>query len=70
MEYIKLLGSKEQWRHSIELFKLSLRRERPQKGKYNLEETFNDFLKYKNDREHSNTKVAHFRAMINYGNMI
>ena len=39
-----------------------------QKDRYNLEESINDFLIYYNDREHSTTKVAPFRAMMNIEN--
>ena len=39
-----------------------------QKDRYNLEESINDFLIYYNDREHSATKVAPFRAMMNIDN--
>ena len=36
--------------------------------RYNLEESINDFLIYYNDREHSTTKVAPFRVMMNIEN--
>ena len=39
-----------------------------QKDRYNLEESINDFLIYYNDREHSTTKVAPFRVMMNIEN--
>ena len=36
--------------------------------RYNLEETYNNFLIYKNDREHSKMEVASFRAIMNVEN--
>ena len=36
--------------------------------KYNLERSYNTFLMYYNDREHSTTKVAPFRAVMNFKN--
>ena len=36
--------------------------------KKKLKESYNDFPIYYNDREHSTTKVAHFRAMMNVEN--
>ena len=69
MEYIITLCIKEQRRYSIELFKISLLQKKiTKKEKYNLEESINDFLIYYNGREHSNTKVAPLRAIMNYEN--
>ena len=39
-----------------------------QKYRYNLEESYCDFLIYYNDREHSTIKLAPFRAMMNIEN--
>ena len=68
MEYLILLSAKEHRRYSIELFKISLPRKDHKNEKYNLEESYNDFLIYNNDREHSTTKVDPFRAIMNYEN--
>ena len=34
--------------------------------KKSLEESYSDFLIYKNDREHPTIKVDHFRVIMNY----
>ena len=46
MEYLITVSAKEQWKYLIKLFKIYWPRERLQKGKYNLEESYNDFLIY------------------------
>ena len=65
MEYPITLSTKYQRRYPIELF---LPQQKTTNKKYNLKESYNDFLIYYNDREHSNMKVASFRAMMNYEN--
>ena len=39
-----------------------------QQNEYNLEDSISDFLIYYNDRPHSTTKVAPFKAMMNVEN--
>ena len=39
-----------------------------QQNEYNLEDNISDFLIYYNDRPHSTTKVAPFKAMMNVEN--
>ena len=63
MEYLMTLSTKYQRRYPIELFFYLSKR--PQKEKYNLKESYYDFLIYYNDREHSNTMATPFRAMMN-----
>ena len=68
-EFLITLSIKEQWRYSKELFKFSWTSAKNlKKEKYNLKDFFNDFVIYYNDKEHSNTKVASFRAIMNYEN--
>ena len=68
MKYIITLSTKEQWKQSIKFSKFLYLCKRSIKRKCNLEEVISDFLIYMNDREDMTTKVAPFRAIMNYEN--
>ena len=79
MEYIITFSAKEQWGYPIELFKVSLPRERQQKGKYNLKNFIITFWYTRTIKiyqtqcilkevEHSTPKVSSFRATMNVEN--
>ena len=57
------LSTKYQRRYPIELFLYLIKI--PQKEKYNLKESYNDFLIYYNNRENFDAEVASFRAIMN-----
>ena len=59
------LQKKEAFNRTVQDF-LTLARDH-QGDSYSLEDSISDFLLYYNNRKHSTTKVAHYKAMMNIG---